>query len=67
MHNTQVDSYIDDESVTDAYVPNASGSKINVDIVGKVNISKNDMDRAWDALGIKTKADKEKAMKQLGI
>lgn len=67
LRTNKVEAYVDDESVNDAFVPNASGTRMNNDLFGEALVDKKYIDRMCADLNIKSKEAKDRLLESLGI
>lgn len=65
--NNKIDAFVDDETVNDAYIPNASGTQIINDVYGEALVDRRIIARMFDELGIKSKRERDELLTQLGI
>jgi len=67
LRTNKVEGYVDDESVNDAFVPNASGTRMNNDLFGEALVDKKYIDRMCADLNIRSKEAKDRLLESLGI
>jgi len=56
LRTNKVEAYVDDESVNDAFIPNASGTRMSNDLFGEALVDKKYIDRMFGENGLNIKS-----------